>query len=396
VAGRFHWSVAEQRAVAEEVGRWAEGLAALHARIAPHFERAEPRAQALAYLQGLLSAVERKNGWQLAVQAQHATPYRTQRLLAGAHWDVDRVRDDLRSYVLEHLEDPDGVWVLDETGFLKKGTQSVGVQRQHSGTAGRIENCQVGVFLAHASSKGRALVDRELYLPKTWTEYAERCRAGGVPEAVTFQTKPQLGRRMLERVLEAKQPVRWVTGDEVYGGDVRLRVWLEEHDLAHVLAVKRSEPLWVGTEAGPAQVPADLIAAQAPDAAWQRVSAGEGAKGPRLYDWVRMPIRPLREVGKGYWLLVRRSLTDATDLAYYVCFGADDTTLDELIRVAGARWAIEECFAAAKGEVGLDQYEVRRWPGWYRHVTLAMLAHAFLTVTRAHAVAGSGQKGGPA
>jgi SRSO17 transposase len=348
------------------------------------------------YLQGLLSSVERKNGWQLAEQAGRATPYRTQRLLAGAHWDVDRVRDDLRSYVLEHLDDPDGVWVLDETGFLKKGTQSAGVQRQYSGTAGRIENCQVGVFLAYASPKGRALVDRELYLPKSWTEDTARCRAAGIPDGITFQTKPQLGRRMLERALEAKLPVRWVTGDEVYGGDVRLRVWLEEHDLAHVLAIKRSEPLWVWTEQGPAQVAAEVIAAQAPDAAWQCMSAGEGAKGPRLYDWMRLPIRPLQEPGKGYWLLVRRSLAEATDLAYYVCFGPDDTPLVELVRVAGARWAIEECFAAAKGEVGLDQYEVRRWPGWYRHVTLAMLAHAFLTVTRARAVAGGGQKGGPA
>jgi SRSO17 transposase len=365
------------------VATWAEGLAALHARMARRFARAEPRRRALAYVRGLLCPVERKNGWQLAEQAGDATPDGMQHLLARADWDADQVRDDLRAYVIEHLGDARAVLVVDETGFLKKGTKSVGVQRQYSGTAGRIENCQIGVFLAYASAKGRTFLDRELYLPQEWAADRERRHVAGVPEAVEFRTKPQLARAMLERALAAGVPAAWVTGDEVYGGDRRLRVWLEERQVPHVLAIKSSEPLWTRTTWR--QVAAKTLAAGIPDAEWERLSAGEGAKGPRVYDWARVPIRALPEAGWDYWLLVRRSLTDPTDLAYYVCFCPADTPLGELVRVAGTRWAIEEGFESAKGEVGLDHYEVRRWPGWYRHITLALLAHAYLTVTRAAA-----------
>src|SRR3954453_1687470 len=366
------------------VATWAAGLDAVHARVAPRFARAEPRRRALAYLRGLLSPVERKNGWQLAEQAGEATPDGMQHLLARADWDADQVRDDLRAYVVEHLGDARAVLVVDETGFLKKGTKSVGVQRQYSGTAGRIENCQIGVFLAYASSKGRTFLDRELYLPQAWAADAARRQEAAVPDTVAFRTKPQLARAMLERALAAGVPAQWVTGDEVYGGDVRLRVWLEEQRVAHVLAIKRTEPLR-STTSWP-QVPATTLADAVPTTAWERLSAGAGAKGPRLYDWARVPIRPLREPGWDYWLLVRRSLTDPTDRAYYVCFAPAGTALAELVRVAGTRWAIEECFESAKGEVGLDHYEVRRWPGWYRHITLALLAQAYLTVTRAAAV----------
>jgi SRSO17 transposase len=334
-------------------------------------------------VRGLLCPVERKNGWQLAEQAGDATPDGMQHLLARADWDADQVRDDLRAYVIEHLGDARAVLVVDETGFLKKGTKSVGVQRQYSGTAGRIENCQIGVFLAYASAKGRTFLDRELYLPQEWAADRERRHVAGVPEAVEFRTKPQLARAMLERALAAGVPAAWVTGDEVYGGDRRLRVWLEERQVPHVLAIKSSEPLWTRTTWR--QVAAKTLAAGIPDAEWERLSAGEGAKGPRVYDWARVPIRALPEAGWDYWLLVRRSLTDPTDLAYYVCFCPADTPLGELVRVAGTRWAIEEGFESAKGEVGLDHYEVRRWPGWYRHITLALLAHAYLTVTRAAA-----------
>lgn len=377
-----------------EVHAWAAGLAAMHARLAGRFGRAEPRRQALAYLQGLLSPIERKNGWQLAEQAGDRTPDRTQRLLATADWDADAVRDDLRAYVVEHVGDDAAVLVVDETGFVKKGRKSAGVQRQYSGTAGRVENCQIGVFLAYASPRGRTLLDRELYLPEAWATDAARRQEAGIPEAVAFQTKPQLAQAMLERALDAGVPARWVTGDEVYGNDRRLRQWLEEREGAYVLAIKRTEPLWVLTERGPVQVAAEVLAAQFRPEAWQRLSAGDGAKGPRWYDWARVPIRPLGEPGKGYWLLVRRSLTDPTELAYYVCFGPAATTLATLVQVAGARWAIEDCFETAKGEVGLDQYEVRRWVGWYRHITLALFAHAFLVVTRADANEADGQKGG--
>jgi SRSO17 transposase len=381
-------------AVLEEVAAWGRGLGALHARIAPRFGRAEPRRRALAYLRGLTSPVERKNGWQLAEQLGERTPDGVQRLLATARWDADAVRDDLRAYVVEHLGTDDGVLVVDETGFVKKGTKSVGVKRQSSGTAGRIENCQIGVFLAYASGRGRAFLDRALYLPREWAEDPARRTEAGVPAAVEFRTKPQLAQAMLERALDAGVPAAWVTGDEVYGGDRRLRLWLEAQDLPHVLAVKRTAPLWTATPQGPAQVPAATLADQVPAADWQRRSAGAGAKGPRLDDWARVAIRPLPAPGKGYWLLVRRSLRDPTDRAYYVCYGPADTTLETLVRVAGTRWAIEESIQSAKGEVGLDQYEVRRWPGWYRHVTLALLAQAYLTVTRAHADGASAEKGG--
>ena len=375
----------EEQTTLEEVARWEAGLEALQARIAPHFARREPRRRALAYLKGLLGPVERKNGWQLAEYAGDKTPDGVQRLLATYDWDANLVRDDLRSYVVEHLGDAQGVLVIDETGFLKKGAKSGGVKRQYSGTAGRIENCQIGVFLAYAAPRGRTFLDRQLYLPREWAEDPARRVEAGVPEEVAFQTKPQLAQMMLQRALEAGVPASWVTGDEVYGGDRRLRVWLEQQELPHVLAVRSNEPLWVATDRGPAQVAAAQLVAQMNPEEWVRLSAGEGAKGPRIYDWARVPIRPFGERNKGYWLLARRSIAKPEELAYYVCFGPGGTTLEELVRVAGMRWAIEESFEEAKGEVGLDQYEVRRWLGWYRHITLALLAHAFLAVTRAHA-----------
>lgn len=366
-----------------EVQKWAEGLEMLHTRISHRFGRREPRQRAWSYLKGLLSPIERKNGWQLAEYAGDKTPDGLQRLLATYDWDADLVRDDLRSYVVEHLGDPNGVLVVDETGFIKKGVKSVGVKRQYSGTAGRIENCQVGVFVSYASSKGRAFLDRELYLPKEWAEDAARRAEAGVPEDVEFETKPQLAKSMLKRALDAGVPASWVTADEVYGNDRRLRLWLEQEQMSHVLAIKSTEPLW--TDPGFAQVGAAALAAEVPPDQWVRRSCGDGAKGPRIYDWTRVSIRPLKEPGKGYWLLVRRSVAKPEELAYYVCFGPVETTLEELVRVAGTRWAIEEGFEEAKGEVGLDQYEVRRWIGWYRHITLALLAHAFLAVTRIHA-----------
>ena len=288
---------------------------------------------------------------------------------------------------MEHLGDADGVLVVDETGFLKKGNKSAGVQRQYSGTAGRIENCQIGVFLAYASAKGRTLLDRELYLPQVWAEDRERRREAGVPEDVGFQTKPRLAQRMLERALESGVPFGWVAGDEVYGSDRNLRLWLEREGIAHVLAIKSNEKLWAWTDKGPLQVRADRLASQVDESDWNRCSAGDGAQGPRVYDWALVEIRPLREPGKGYWLLARRSIANPEELAYYVCYGPAGTTLEGLARVAGTRWAIEECFEAAKGQVGLDQYEVRRWDGWYRHITLVMLAHAYLAVIRHQASA---------
>jgi SRSO17 transposase len=362
---------------------WAGEIERVWQRLRPRFARAEMRVRCRRYLHGLLGTAQRKNGWQLAEAVGERTPHGIQELLNRAVWDAEAVRDDLRAYVVEHLGDPEAVLVVDETGFLKKGAKSVGVQRQYSGTAGRIENCQIGVFLAYAAPTGRAFLDRALYLPRVWAEDAARRGEAGVPAAVGFHTKPELARVMLERALAAGVPFGWVTGDEVYGGDRRLRVWLEEQELAHLLAIKATEPLWAATARGPAQVAAAALIAGLPAEAWVTLSAGDGAKGPRHYEWAWVPIRPLREPGKGYWLLARRSLSDPTDVAYYVGFGAATTPLGELVRVAGTRWAIEGCLEDAKGEVGLGDYEVRRWDGWHRHVTLALLAHAMLAVTRA-------------
>jgi SRSO17 transposase len=369
----------------EEVTRWAEGLAAMHERIAARFGRHEPRQRALAYLRGLLSPIERKNGWQLAEFAGDATPDGIQRLLATYDWDADLVRDDLRTYVIEHLGEPEGILVVDETGFLKKGTKSVGVQRQYSGTAGRIENCQIGVFLAYASSRGYAFVDRALYLPREWAKDEERRQEAGVPAAVQFATKPQLAQRMLERARAAGVPAAWVTGDEVYGADRALRQGLKDQRQPYVLAVRNNEMVgMLGLNRSWPVAVGEVTAGIAAEA-WERLSAGNGAKGPRVYDWARVPLAEPAEQGWGHWLLVRRSISDPTKVAYYRVFGPMDTQLRQMVRVAGQRWTVEESIEAAKGEVGLDQYEVRRWIGWHRHITLACLAHAFLVVTRLHA-----------
>jgi SRSO17 transposase len=371
-----------------QIHGWATELEALCERLAPRFGRIEVRRRASGFLRGLLSGAERKNGWQLAEQAGDTTPDGMQRLLNHARWDAEAVRDDLRDYVVEHLGDPGGVLVIDETGFLKKGTRSAGVKRQYSGTAGRIENCQIGVFVAYASPRGHALIDRELYLPESWTDDRPRCRQAGIPDSVQFRTKPQLARRMLARALDAAVPTAWVTADEVYGGDGRLRRWLEERDLAHVLAVNRNQSLVSGLFRFER---ADQLAARIPAGAWRHLSAGQGAKGERLYAWARVAIRPLREPGRGHWLLVRRSLTNG-ELAYYVCYGPAETSLAELVQVAGVRWTVECGFQQGKGETGLDHYQVRRYQAWYRHVTLSMLAQAFLAVQRARA-AGVGTGG---
>ncbi|WP_323071811.1 IS701 family transposase [Mycetohabitans endofungorum] len=362
------------------VKAWERELVALHERIAGQFSRSESRQRSLAYLKALLGGVERKNGWQLAEWMGESTPDNVQYLLDRARWDVHAVRDVLRQYVVEQLGATDAVLIVDETGFVKKGEHSVGVQRQYSGTAGRIENSQIGVFLCYAGEKGSAFIDRELYLPKAWTEEPARCAAAGVPETVKFATKPQLARQMLERALEAGVPCGWVTGDEVYGGDRRLRRWLESRQQPFVMAVAKNEPLWWQ---GPTSVRAQRIAQSVPARAWQRLSAGAGAKGERLYDWALIELwrwqTSAEERRFGHYLLVRRSLDEKREHAYYIVYAPrSKASKQALVKVAGRRWQIETSFEAAKGECGLDQYEVRRWQGWYRHITLALLAHAVL------------------
>lgn len=378
------------RPTVSQVERWAEELTAVGDRLGPHFPRSEPRQRALAYLRGLLSSTERKNGWQLAEFLGEATPDGVQHLLSRAAWDADAVRDDLTRYVAEHLGQPGGVLVVDETGFLKKGTKSVGVGRQYSGTAGRIENCQVGVFLGYVTDRGRALLDRALYLPKDWAADAERREAAGVPEDTTFATKLVLARRMVERAVAAGAPARWVTADAVYGSDYGFRKAVEDRGLGYVVGVRTDHALCVGLR----QRRVKALLAEVPASGWRRISCGDGAKGPRLYDWACCPVNCPEPQRYARWLLIRRSTTAPTDVAYFVCGGPPATTLRELVRSAGRRWAIEECFEIAKGDCGLDEYEVRSWVGWHRHVTLSLFALAVLTVIRVRAAKPARQKKG--
>lgn len=361
--------------------QWFAELEDLFAFVAHRFGRREMQERAIDYLIGLLRPVERKNGWQLAEATDHVLPYSMQHLLDRAHWDDAALRGDLVDYIVQELGDENGVLVVDETGFLKKGRHSAGVQRQYSGTAGRIENCQIGVFLSYASQHGRALMDRELYLPKEWANDAERRAAAKVPGTVEFATKPQLAWHMIERAVAAQVPFAWITGDAIYGDDRRLRVWLEQSDLHFVLAVASNQYVWATDFR---QTTVSQLVESTMDLRWETLSAGDGAKGPRLYEWARIACLSWQMPGQR-WLLLRRSLSDGK-LAYYACYAPPETALAELVRVAGTRWTIEECFEAAKGEVGLDQYEVRSWHGWYRHITLAMLAHAYLANLSAHAI----------
>src|SRR3954452_21175151 len=349
---------------------WREELSALEVRLGELFVRAEPRRQAGLYLEGLLSAAKRKNGWQLAEQIGDARPWRTQRVLSHVLWDQDAARDLCRDYVLEHLGADDGVLIVDDTGFLKNLEHSGGVERQYSGTAGRIENVQIGVFLAYASSKGHALIDRALYLPRQeWCEDAGKRAEAAIPEEVTFATKPTQANQMIGRALDAGLRCAWVLGDEIYGSDRRLRMDLERRGQPFVLAIRRNEKLWAVLDKRLGQHAASRLAASLPVRDWQRLSAGAGSKGERFYDWARVRLTRLQQPPWGHWLLVRRSCKDPTDLAYYVVYGPDRTTLTTLAQVAGRRWAIEECFEVAKQEVGLADYEIRSWHGWYRHIT---------------------------
>jgi SRSO17 transposase len=374
---------------AADVQTWSAELGAVAGRLGPLFARSEPRRHAAAYLRALLGDAERKNSWQAAEYAGLGAPYAFQHLLGRADWDADAARDLVRGYVTESLAEHAGVLVIDETGFLKKGARSVGVQRQYSGTAGRVENCQVGVFLAYAGRRGRALIDRELYLPKEWAGAPDRREAAGVPQQVEFATKPELGRRMLARAYAAGVRARWVTADEAYGNDGKFRRFLEEQGQPYVVAVQSNQQLW--TDRGRMTVAA--IADGLPGRAWRRGSAGRGAKGPRLYDWAWRPFGPADERGWQLWLLVRRQRQAPHERAYYLCRGPARTPRAELVRVAGARWPIEECFERGKGECGLDHYEVRSWVGWYRHVTLSMLALAVLGVVRWRAEAAAAKGG---
>jgi SRSO17 transposase len=357
---------------------WQAGLEELLGRVAGRFGRVEPRRRARAFVCGLLADLPRKNCWTIAEHVGDASPDGMQHLLGRAVWDHDGVRDDLRSYLVEHLSDPEAVLVIDETGDLKKGTTTVGVQRQYTGTAGRIENAQVAVYLVYASDAGHALIDRELYVPRGWIADPDRCRAAGIPDRVGFATKPVLATHMIIRALDAGVPAAWVTGDEVYGADSTLRAELERRGIGYVLAVACDHRVLAGGDS----YCADALRRRVPARAWQLVSAGQGAKGHRYYHWafIRLDGGDASPGGQAQrWLLVRRN-RKTRELAFYHCWTPHPVSLASLVRVAGRRWTIEERFRTGKGLCGLDQHQVRRWRSWYRWTTLAMVAHAFLVV----------------
>jgi SRSO17 transposase len=371
--------------------RWQREFDDLVARVAARFGRVEPRRRVAAFLTGLLAELPRRNCWTIAEHAGEHDPRGMQRLLSQAVWDEDKVRDDLRDYVSEHLGDPGAVLVVDETGDVKKGGATVGVQRQYTGTAGRIENSQVAVYLTYASARGYAFVDRELYLPKAWTEDADRCTAAGVPQDVEFATKPALARAMIDRAVAAGISVAWAAGDEVYGADPALRKALAGHGLGFVLAVAKSHRFTTGIGSRRA---IDL-AVRLPATAWQRISAGAGAKGPRWYDWALIEVTDpaltssdtSSDTGSAVaagtnWLLVRRRISDG-EYAFYRAHTPRPVPLAELVRVAGVRWKIEESFAGGKELTALDEHQVRSWTSWRRWTVLAMLAHAFLSLMTA-------------
>jgi SRSO17 transposase len=382
----------------DEMTDWEADFVEFQSRFSHLFQRSEPRKQTGKYLRGLMDKVERKNGWQLAEAVGDRTPDATERLLYKAEWEADAAQDVLQGYVMEVFGSEEGIGVVDETGFLKKGEHSVGVKRQYSGTAGKVENCQVGVFLSYVGKGGHVFLDRKLYLPQEWCSDLERRQKAKVPETITFQTKPELATAMLEHAWEQGVQMRWVTGDEVYGNSKHLRDTVHESGRQYVLAVACDTTVWVreqvqeGTSQREAVVlvtVADIVA-KLSAAQWRRLTVAEGTKGPRTYDWASVRVyehRPGKpgqtgKPGREAWLLVRRSLSESQELAYYLSNAGADLPLLMLAQVAATRYTVEQCLEEAKGETGLDEYEVRSWPSWHRHITLSLMAHTWLAATR--------------
>lgn len=389
----------------EALGKWKTDFVAFHSRFAGVFRRKEPRAQAAKYLRGLMAQVQRKNSWQVAEAVGDRIPDATQRLLYRAHWEADAARDVLQQYAIEVFGDEEGIGVVDETGFIKKGTRSVGVKRQYSGTAGKVENCQIGTFLSYVTVKGHVFLDRRLYLPVEWCDDPERRAGAKVPEEVVFQTKPQQAIAMLEHAWQQGVPMRWVTGDEVYGDAPALRDTIARHGRLYVFAVRTHTPVWIerppiiepqpqergrprtrvrlAEDASPATTVAAVVATW-PEQRWQRLTVAEGEKGLITYDWA---CQRVVESGNGLpgrdaWLIARRSLNDAQEIAHYLSNGPADMRLLKMAEVAAQRYTVEQCIEEAKGETGLDDYEVRHWQSWHRHITLSMMAHTWLAAVR--------------
>jgi len=391
---------------AEELDEWGADFLRFCARFADVFGRKEPRAQAAKYLRGLMSSVARKNSWQVAEVVGDRIPDATQRLLYRSKWHADAARDRLRQFVVEVFGEEDAIGVVDESGFIKKGKHSVGVKRQYSGTAGKVENCQIGTFLSYATTKGHAFLDRRLYLPEEeWCNDLEQRKQAKVPANVIFQTKPEQVMEMLEDAWQAGVPMRWVAGDEVYGDSTALRNLIDHHERWYVLAVKTSTPIWTErpqvvepkpqergrprtkarlAEGSSSATTAKEVVDSWPESRWQTLTVAEGEKGLIIYDWACQRVVEKCDglPGRDAWLLARRSLSDPTDIAYYLSNAPADTLLLKLAQVASTRYTVEQCIEEAKGETGLDEYEVRHWHSWHRHITLSMMAHAWLASVR--------------
>jgi SRSO17 transposase len=346
-------------------------------RLGPVFSNEPGFTNAKNYIKGLLGDVERKNGWQLSEYLGETTPYKMQQFIYRGRYNADKMRDILREYVGDSIGEEDGVLVVDDTGFLKKGNKSCGVKRQYTGTAGKIENCQIGVFLTYASTKGHSLIDRRLYIPEDWFKEKARLEEAGVPESVIFQTKLQMGLKMIQEVTAAGMPYTWVTGDCAYGDYREMRHWLEENGKCYVMCVSGKEYIW--SEHG--QVSVASILKNLPSDGWFEASCGDGSKGARVYDWLTFEIEPwnLPEGWKRV-MLIRRSKTSPDELRAHICYAPKETSDEKLVAVEGTRWTVESCFEESKSEVGLDQYEVRSYNGWYKHITFACIALALLTV----------------
>ena len=375
----------------DKVEEWAEHLNGLGERIGSRFPRSRTCQHAIDYIRALISEISRKNSWNIAEACGHRDPYTFQNLISRAAWDHDGVRDELQSYVKEELSTDDDILVLDETGFIKSGDESAGVQRQYTGTAGKITNCQIGVFLTLVTPNAQVIIDRELYMPKSWVDAPARLRKARVPEDLLVDTKGELGVVMVERALTSGFTPSWVLGDSVYGSCPELRTCLEDAGRPYILGVRSNHVVVVGEQPRRAS---ELVCGAEPSS-WKRFAeVTTVSRGPRMYEWLYVPIEGVMSAGFSRGLLVRRHLMDATDLVYYLVFSLNGTDLSHLASVEGARWGVERCFLEAKGHTGLDAYQVRTWPGWYRHITLSMLAYAFLAVTRQTADAEGGKKGG--
>ncbi|TMC18984.1 MAG: IS701 family transposase [Chloroflexi bacterium] len=378
----------EMRPSIKEIHQWKWSLEQLHQRIAPRFARPEPRHHALLYLEAILSEIPRKNSWQIAEHALLTRPYGMQRLLSKAVWDVNGVRDDLRKYVLEQLgtqESMEAILVPDESGIPKEGKKSAGVKNQYCGLTGCVQNCQVGVFLSYVTRRGHAFIDRDLYLPEDWIDDPKRCREAGIADDVAYRPKWELALNMIKRARLAGLPFGWIVADEVYGQARELRRWLEQHGYAYALAIPYDEAVCVQTLNGSYMLAQarelEITLLQEQD--WHRLPMSQGTKGPRMFDWAMLPVMHQGTIDGRHFLVMRRCIDDPSQTTYYLVFAPVGTTLQKMVWAIGARWHVEEDLQASKG-LGLDQYEVRSFIGWYRHVTLVMLAYAFLVGIRVH------------